>query len=395
MAAKNVDVSKLGLSGLFTGGLPHGADQSDQQNSPPHVLPTSASPILNYSPVAGSTPAQQAPVAQSNEQSFASAFPTGEQVQDLEARGKGKIAKVEAENRLPSEQALAKTHYDFNKQLQDDAHESAMEIKKVDRMIQQDTNSTHSRDTQLLMKSRTIIKLRLVVAGMGGEENSQNLVNSLKRGFATGEIKLNPNNRLHQVAYGQLQDDGWKAVDPVDIKEAKGMQNIEPLLGKLRKLANDLPDSPIGEALTRGSEAVKNTFITSKLRNEINIINSQIMNVARNTEGVTGRVLASALKPELDSLASVTSKSNMQDRIDNLQDNYVNKFQIICYLRWDAPSEQREVVDKKHGLLKPVVSRGAANKPDFLQLAPKTTKAGRVLNEEESIKAGHPVYQDK
>ncbi len=370
-AKPGFDINQIapGISKFLQGGQQQG--QFSQQQAIP-ALP----PEMSY---AG--PPQ-------SDQQIPAAAPVGNPMTGLfdenaKARQAGAEAGAVANARLPAETELRKTEFGFNKQLQDARVEAEKDLADK-HIISAEKIAGLSRAAQMSIANMEN-KTRLIVAGMGGDEGSQSLVNSLKMGLATGEIKLNPTNRLHQVAYEQLQNDNWKAVDPVDIKEAKGMQNIEPLLGKLRKLADELPDNPVSEALTRGSEAVKNTFITSKLRNDISVINSQIMNVARSTEGVTGRVLASALKPELDSLASVTSKSNMKDRIDNLEGNYVNKMNNVIFA--GMPEDQREVINKKHGL-KPV---GA--KPDFLKLAPQKNKTGHTLDEDASIKMGQPVYK--
>src|SRR5674476_1623006 len=67
LAAKGVDVGKLGLSGLFNGGQTMGANPKDQANTPPHVLPQNATPVL------GSTPVQQQPQTQAPD--ISSIFP--------------------------------------------------------------------------------------------------------------------------------------------------------------------------------------------------------------------------------------------------------------------------------------------------------------------------------
>src|ERR1035437_1756753 len=59
LAAKGVDVGKLGLSGLFNGGQTMGADPKAQLNTPPQTLPQNATPVL------GNTPVQQ-PQSQSD-----------------------------------------------------------------------------------------------------------------------------------------------------------------------------------------------------------------------------------------------------------------------------------------------------------------------------------------
>jgi hypothetical protein len=370
LAAKGVDVGKLGLSGLFTGGITHGANPQDQLNTPPGVLPSGAAPISNASPVAGFTSVQ----SQGQTPDFSSAFPGPE----AEARRIRSLAGAQAggaaEAELPFQQKLATQKFGYESNMQD-ARMAAEEKIAGMHINSAETIAKLSRASQMAL-GQLEAKTRLQVAGMGGDEGSQNLVKSLMIGSATGEIKLNPANPLERLAYSQLQQHGFQEVDSKQILAAKEAQKMLPLFDRLEKFADQLPESTAGAVLQGYKTHTANAFlIPTKLQNDISMINSQAMVVGRAVEGLSGRPLSTQLKLDLDTLATPgTTKSLMKERIDNLRQNYVNSQNNVVFA--GMPSEQLEMNIKKWGL-KPIAAQSPQTRNyDQIRIGPNEHKIG-------------------
>ncbi len=167
-----------------------------------------------------------------------------------------------------------------------------------------------------------------------------------------------------------------------------------PILDRMEKLAQSFP-SGTGGAMLQGAKTHGANLlgIPTDLQNKIAIQNADAMVVGKNVEGMTGRPLSTQLKSDLDSLITPgITKDQAIERINHIRENYVNKQNNVVFS--GLPDFQRQLIEKTYGIV-PIAANSPQGKPDFLKLAPKTTRAGRVLNEEESIKAGHPIYQDK
>jgi len=380
LSIKGVDVSKLGLSGLFNGGQTVGTKPEDQLNSPPHAVPQNATPVI------GSTPISQAqPQAQ---QIFPGPAQEAERVKNLAAAESGGKAQGE----LPFEQQKMQSQFGFQKQLQDAAHESALKIAEIGKATQYDIAKL-SKETQLAIANMTN-RTHLQIAGMGGDATSQQVMKSLMLGMATGEIKPSGTNPLERIAYSNLQAQGFRPVDAKEVQALRDSQQLLPLFDKLEKFADQLPTTRVGAAAQGAMLGAQRVVgYTSKQQNDLNIINSQAMNVGKAVEGIGGRPLATQMKLDLDALASGSiSKEDAISRINNLRDLYVNKQDNVIFS--GMPDAQKELIKQKFGI-QPIAAKSQGGQPDFLKLAPKTNKRGHKLDEAESIKAGHPVYGEQ
>ncbi len=381
LAVKNVDVSQLGISGLHTPGQIVGAKPEDQLNTPPHVLPTGAASLT------GNT--ASAPPQQFDWKSILpNAAQEAERVRGLAAATAGGTAEGQA----PFEQKKMETQFGFQKQLQDAAHESALKIAELGRATQYDIAKL-SRSTQMAIANMTN-RTHLQIAGMGGDEQSQQVMRSLMLGMATGEIKPSGTNPLERIAYSNLESQGFRPVDAKEIQALRDSQQLLPLFDKLETFAKSLPKTRVGAA-TQGAllGAQRAIGYTSKQQNDLNIINSQAMNVGKAVEGIGGRPLATQMKLDLDALASGSiSQEDAVSRINNLRELYVNKQENGIFS--GMPAAQKELIKAKFGV-QPIAKQSPQSQPDWLKMAPKTNKKGHKLDDAESVKAGHPVYGEQ
>src|ERR1035437_3246667 len=249
--AKGVDVGKLGLSGLFTGGLTHGANPKDQLNTPPGVLPQGAAPISNATPVAGFTPVQ----SQGQTPDFSSAFPgpaaEAARVRSLAGAQAGGAAegeepfKVQADTRkLQNEQSLAGTQFGYQTTLQN-ARIASEEKVAAAHINSAETIAKLSRSSQERISAATN-QTHLQAMGMDPNTN-KGMVQSVLIGTMTGDYDLNPSvNPLERVVYDKLQQIGGHSVSKKEALGLREAQKLVPLFDKLDTLANQFPTSTSG-----------------------------------------------------------------------------------------------------------------------------------------------------
>lgn len=354
LAAKGVDVGKLGLSGLFNGGQTMGANPKDQANTPPHVLPQNATPVL------GSTPIQQPQTPD-----ISSAFP-GPEAEAARVRSlAGAQAGGAAEGELPFQQQLAKTKFENEQALgtQKFGFESTLQGARI--ASEEKVAAAHINSAETIAKLSRSSAERISAAtnathlqAMGMDPNTnKGMVQSMYLGALTGDYKLNPSvNPLERVVYDQVQQSGAHLVDPKEALGLREAQKLVPLFDKLDAFAKQFPTSTSGAWAQGHTVGLANTLgIPTDLQNKINIINSQAMNVGKATEGITGRPLAQQMKLDLDSLATPgITKSQFQDRINNLRQNYVNNQDNVFFS--GMPNFQKELIKQKYGLV-PIASQ--------------------------------------
>ena len=308
----------------------------------------------------------------------------------MEAEAVGLKAKAEAEGKFPTEQVLANTQFTHQKTLQDARIESEEKVAAAGRTSQEKIAQL-SRSSQYGI-AQLEAKTSLQAVGMDPTTN-QGMVSSLVRGGLTGDIKLNPANPIERLAYDNIQQIGGRTVDPKEIDALKQSQQLLPLFDKLESFANTLPDSRSGAFVTGHILGAKATLgISSKMQNDLNVINSQAMNVGRAVEGIQGRPLAVQLKLDLDSLASgAIPKEDALSRIQNLRDLYVNK-QNNTIFGGMSPIQQ-EIIKQKYGI-QPLASQNQGQaQPDWLRIAPQKNPNGKSLDPTTSLTEGHPVYK--
>jgi hypothetical protein len=397
LAAKGVDVGKLGLSGLFTGGVTHGANPKDQLNTPPGVLPQGAAPISNATPVAGFTPVQ----SQGQTPDFASAFPgpaaEAARVRSLAGAQAGGAAegeepfKVQADTRkLQNEQSLAGTQFGYQTTLQN-ARIASEEKVAAAHINSAETIAKLSRSSQERISAATN-QTHLQAMGMDPNTN-KGMVQSMYLGALTGDYKLNPSvNPLERVVYDHVQQSGAHLVDPKEALGLREAQKLVPLFDKLETFAKELPTSTSGAWAQGHTVGLANTLgIPTDLQNKINIINSQAMNVGKATEGITGRPLAQQMKLDLDSLATPgITRPQFVDRINNLRQNYINNQDNVFFS--GMPTFQKELIKQKYGLV-PIGAQSSQTTPQWLRDAPKKSKIGGTLDEAASVTQGQPIYK--
>lgn len=371
--AKGVDIGKLGLSGLFNGGITHGANPQDQLNTPPQTLPQNATPVLGSTPVQQPQPQQQPDLN--------SIFPGPEQ-EAARVRGlAGAQAGGAAEAELPFQQQLATSKFEHDKQLrkmQTDAEKevAGMHIKSAESIAKL------SRGSQMAianMENATHLKQINLEYGGTSETNQALLVGAL-----TGEIKLNPSNPIQRNVLGSINEMGGRPVDSKELDALKQGQKLIPLFDKLKIFADKLPTSTAG-AFMQGHAlgAAKWAGVSTDTQNELNNIMSQAIQVGKSVEGMTGgRVLATQLSLDLNSLASGSvTKDQAISKLNNLKDYYTNQQEQI--LLGGMPDFQKELIFKRMGI-----------KPAWLVTAPQKNALGHKLDEQESMKRGQPVYSN-
>jgi hypothetical protein len=308
-----------------------------------------------------------------------------------------------AEGALPSEQALANSNFQNQNILQNARLQSSADIAKANRESIEQVSAADRASKELMERlsegSRQSIAnnenaTRLRIAGMGMDQDSANAVNAIKNGMMTGEVKLNPTNPIHRLAYTELQNEGSQVVDKKQIDTAKEAQKMLPFLDQLEGVAKKLPENGLSAWATgKLTEAQKSVGWTSDLQNDINMANNGAMNVARTMDGLSGRPLSTQLNQELGSLAAPGIKqSQMIDRINAIRNKYINNENNVIFS--GMPSAQREMIDTKYGL-KPIAQQSPQTQvsPDFLKVAPKTNKNGKPLDIPTSIQEGAPRYQ--
>lgn len=352
LAAKGVDVGKLGLSGLFNGGQTMGANPKDQANTPPHVLPQNATPVL------GSTPAQQQSQGQTPD--ISSIFP-GAAAEAARVRGlAGAQAGGAAEGELPFQQQLAKTKFENEQALgtQKFGFESTLQGARIS--SEEKVAAAHINSAETIAKLSRSSAERISAAtnqthlqAMGMDPNTnKGMVQSMYLGSLTGDYDLNPSvNPLERIVYNQVQQSGGHLVSKKEALGLREAQKLVPLFDKMEALANQFPTSTSGAWAQGHTVGLANTLgIPTDLQNKITIINSQAMNVGKTTEGITGRPLALAMKADLDSLATPgVTKSQFIERINNLRQNYVNNQDNVFFS--GMPNFQKELIKQKYGLV--------------------------------------------
>src|ERR1035437_696229 len=395
--AKGVDVGKLGLSGLFTGGLTHGANPKDQLNTPPGVLPQGAAPISNATPVAGFTPVQ----SQGQTPDFASAFP-GPAEEAARVRSlAGAQAGGAAEGELPFQQQLARTKFENEQTLQNARLAAEQKLSDSRLEVEQKLANLHINSAETIAKLSRSSQERMTAAtnqthlqAMGMDPNTnRGMVQSMYLGALTGAYKLNPSvNPLERIVYNQVQQSGGHLVDPKEALGLREAQKLVPLFDKLETFAKELPAGPGGAWAQGHTVGLANTLgIPTDLQNKINIINSQAMNVGKATEGITGRPLAQQMKLDLDSLATPgITRSQFIERVNNLRQNYVNNQDNVFFS--GMPTFQKELIKQKYGLV-PISAQSSQTQPQWLRDAPKKSKIGGTLDEAASVTQGQPVYK--
>ena len=317
----------------------------------------------------------------------ANPFGSAEEAAALAARAAGTKAGAISQAELPAKQTLQKDLFQQQMDLQGArmAREEALLEKK---------QAFEKVENQLDRKNKTALQAMANQAhlqGLGMDPNTNGeLMKTAVIGGMTGQYKLNPDNPFDRMAISAIQQNGGRIVDPKEAQATKEIQKLVPLFDKLDELAKQLPEGQGGAVLEKGKTALAGAFgATTDLQNKINIINSQIMNVARTTEGMNGRPLAAALKPELDSLAAITTRKNMQDRINNLRGNYVNTQDNVFF--GGMNDLQKNLIKQTYGLVP--IAKQSGETPDWLRLAPKKNKSGHALDETKSLELGQPVYK--
>ncbi len=337
-----------------------GVDLSQFTNQFPHLFPggmaTGALPTAD----------QSNQLLQNQNQAAAQGTATGTGL------GNAPFVAQEQTNKL----ALQRSENDFKNSLADKEIGSKENIAKLE------------RDTQTTIH-QAANATQLKIAGLDPDyKPSSGVIHSMQVAFATGQAKPNLNNPVQRAAFESNQQLGMRDFDPKEAEALKQGQNLIPLFDKLREFAKQLPTSQTG-AFTQGKGLALQNWAgwPSDTQNKLNIINSQAIQVGKGVEGLTGgRLSNTQLELDLHALGSGgITRGQAEERLNNLQDLYTNKQegQLFGGMR-DA---QKDLIRNQYGIKK--------LKPQWLNLAPKKNSAGHVLDEENSIKLGQPVYSQQ
>lgn len=203
---------------------------------------------------------------------------------------------------------------------------------------------------------------------------------------ALGQIKLNPTNPTHEAVLAAMEARGYNTdVSDKDVDAIKETNKLGPIFDQLEEFTKKLPTGR-GEALLQKGRVAATEMVggSSDIQNDWKIARSRAVLIGRALEGMTGRPLAIQLKTDLDSLPEVgITKGDAQKRIANLK---ILLKGVEDSLTSGMPEEQKKMFLERY-------QGKAAEKPDFLKVAPKTNKSGHSLDEEMSIKMGQPVYK--
>ncbi len=227
--------------------------------------------------------------------------------------------------------------------------------------------------------------VRLKVAGMaGGAGLDSSALKAMVQAGLTGRLKLDGNNPIERAAMGTIMEFGGKPLDPKELEALRQSQQLSPIFDKLESFIPELSKTGLGGAVKGAVLGAANKVgYSTDTQNKINILKSQALNIGKALEGMTGgRVLLSQMQLDLDSFAAgnITQKQ-MKDRINNLKDFYINKVDEM-FLK-GTPVTQRLLLYHDQGIM-----------PGYVALAPKTSKNGKKIDVEESIKLGRAVYSD-
>ena len=351
-----LDQMAPGLSKTLSGG----AGVSQAQQNPPMQQPQQQ-PEQNFSPVQGFSPVQQPQQQDVPQNPFGSA----DEAAAIQARAAGLKTAAESNAAVPAQLQVLGAQAANARTLQDArlASEKVLQDSRLE--VEQKLTNLHINSAETIAKLSRSSAERISAAtnathlqAMGMDPNTnKGMVQSMYLGALTGDYKLNPSvNPLERVVYDQVQQSGAHLVDPKEALGLREAQKLVPLFDKLDAFAKQFPTSTSGAWAQGHTVGLANTLgIPTDLQNKINIINSQAMNVGKATEGITGRPLAQQMKLDLDSLATPgITRSQFQDRINNLRQNYVNNQDNVFFS--GMPNFQKDLIKQKYGLV-PIASQ--------------------------------------
>src|ERR1035437_5163483 len=369
-----LDQMAPGLSKVLSGG----AGVSQAQQNPPMQQPEQ-----NFSPVQGFSPApeQQPQIAPQNP------FGSADEAAAIQARAAGMKTAAESNAAVPAQLQVLGAQAANARTLQDARLASEGTLQGARIASEEKVAAAHINSAETIAKLSRSSAERISAAtnqthlqAMGMDPNTnKGMVQSMYLGALTGDYKLNPSvNPLERVVYDHVEQSGAHLVDPKEALGLREAQKLVPLFDKLDVFAKQFPTSTSGAWAQGHTVGLANTLgIPTDLQNRINIINSQAMNVGKATEGITGRPLAQQMKLDLDSLATPgITRSQFQDRINNLRQNYVNNQDNVFFS--GMPAFQKELIKHKYDLV-PIAAQspqGGQKSYDQIRIGPNGHKIG-------------------
>lgn len=297
---------------------------------------------------------------------------------------------------FPQQQQLQQNLFEQQKSLKD--YQNDFELKKQANQITSNEKIAKLSKDAAYGIAAMHDKTTRMMGGMDEGEGASSLINNMVDLAASGQIKLNPANKMEAFALSRMADAGFKNPDPKDIAAMKASQKLIPIFDKLREYANTLPggsdksdpnnpkdtDADRAEAtaqgyLLHGKQALG---FGSKQQTDLDNILSQASTVGTSLENITGRPLAGQLKLELNSLVQPgNTKTDVLSKINNLQNTYVNNQENVTQGGMNAI--QKELLYRKQGIL-----------PASLATAPQKGPKGTPLDIPASLRLGQPAYPE-
>lgn len=282
---------------------------------------------------------------------------------------------------FPQQQQLQQNLFEQQKSLKD--YQNDFELKKQSNQITSNEKIAKLSKDAAYGIAAMHDKTTRMMGGMDEGEGASSLINNMVDLAASGQVKLNPANKMEAFALSRMADAGFKNPDPKDIAAMKASQKLIPIFDKLREYANTLPDDRTAATaqgyLLHGKQALG---IGSKQQTDLDNVLAQASTVGTSLENITGRPLAGQLKLELNSLVQPgNTKADVLSKINNLQNTYVNNQENVTQGGMNAI--QKELLYRKQGIL-----------PSSLATAPQKGPKGTPLDIPASLRLGQPAYPE-
>lgn len=254
-----------------------------------------------------------------------------------------RIAQIEAEAK-----AKASGEYEGNKKLYADQlaqQKSALDAQKAkENQTRQDS----------INQSRQLIEA--IAANKHGVTHGvdPDLVQSLGENAATGQADLKGTTPATLAAGKYLQDTGQKPFGTKQSNSLKSAAAINSFFDDVRSFANELPESKTG-AMVNGILQKATPFPTD-LKNHLDILKQNAVNVGKNIEGVTGgKITNRQLDLMINGMASVgKTKQQVIDDANALQNKF--KTSVNSTILGGYSAAQRAKILDAHGMSEADVS---------------------------------------
>lgn len=311
---------------------------------------------------------------------------------------------------LPTQQALLQTDIDRARGIAgaqaegEEPFKAAQFSREMTKQEAQQDFLTRQKQTELDWdKDKTNLdsKTRLQVAGIEAATNKYRTDKEYGitpeqfqagvYGLATGQTQPNMTNPVdRQMTTGALAA-GFRLPQKTDQQAFESLGQMQDVYDKIDKIAAQLPDettlgSPAAVINARAMAAVKNSSLSTDLRNSINELAPQAFNIVKNTQGYTGnRMNSQEMQYVQSGLSNVGTRQQALDYKKSLQDTLDNR--ISNSLEVGMPQTQQNMIYGAYKITPAWITQ-ARQSPQAKQMETN----GHTINIPQSIQDGHLTY---